>query len=949
MDKAFQEEKRALERTEKKLDAIASGFEDDARELEEELRGYIPVGPEDIDRLGDMRKIKADYEERARKYRSYQPSPYSGRIDFDYDCGDHFEIESAYVGEKWIGEGADTIVHDWRSEVGIRYRSNKLTEFEIDGKACTLVLKRRFVISDAQLRLCKTEYEMGNVSLDGEVVDPFLLTVLQDKRRQKRLTNIIRSIQKNQNDIILLPQNKSFVVQGCAGSGKTMVMLHRLSQLIYNNRNAGMSGVKIITPNKWFDAHIDELCAELELEKIDRYSVDEYYVRLIEKYSADMNVSASVESEKTLPKRLLEELYSIAYANHISEEYHAYWQRFLEYLDENHLRDLCKKKRMLYPDTSMHNVNTVTALTSRVQELADGIKHHADQVHEAKKRLEMLENANTQARKDHDEARERLQLLKAQSTERLRSTLAITNEVLHNTVAELEQQKASLAEWTAMAEEQNALLRDQNEVFHALNEFSKLSDECTWLYESGNAQADEIRKIFARELEAIAEIQKRLANLPTFSFVKRNNLRKELSEAKLDVEAKAQQYVFEKRDQTEAELGVTQRNAKAAAAELEVGRKSTEQLEVQVKKLQDKLNAIAECLLWINRDNASEMNMLSLSARNECAADIAQYEDQIRMQNRILQRIAINTQNCQEAQNEIKQLNKLAFTEDEKAYVEHCRKALRQIRVNAVFQQVVLRNLKASYVTYGETYRKTNYRHKLYLRLLLCSLYYTRLPWPDVFLSIDEAQDISIAEYRLLQKILGTKCAFNLYGDVNQLVYEYKGIGGWEEIEEITHGNVYVLNENYRNTEQITDFCNREFGAEITPIGICGKPVTEMTTEQAVQWAIRIKREKPEYRVAILHRYGVKSIQEKLKWLLSNQEVAWEAVDDRCISVLSAEAAKGLEFDAVVAVVDQMSANEKYIAFTRALELLAVVRDQYAAGFVENQDAEAIEEAEEAI
>ena len=58
----------------------------------------------------------------------------------------------------------------------------------------------------------------------------------------------------------------------------------------------------------------------------------------------------------------------------------------------------------------------------------------------------------------------------------------------------------------------------------------------------------------------------------------------------------------------------------------------------------------------------------------------------------------------------------------------------------------------------------------------------------DTFLNIDEAQDLSVAEYKLLRLILGSRCVFNLYGDINQLVYSYKGITDWEELSEITGG-----------------------------------------------------------------------------------------------------------------------------------------------------------------
>ena len=41
---------------------------------------------------------------------------------------------------------------------------------------------------------------------------------------------------------------------------------------------------------------------------------------------------------------------------------------------------------------------------------------------------------------------------------------------------------------------------------------------------------------------------------------------------------------------------------------------------------------------------------------------------------------------------------------------------------------------------------------------------------------------------------------------------------------------------------------------------------------------------------------------------------------------MTAESVKGLEFDAVVAVVDSMTANEQYVSYTRALDNLIVTR-----------------------
>ena len=203
-----------------------------------------------------------------------------------------------------------------------------------------------------------------------------------------------------------------------------------------------------------------------------------------------------------------------------------------------------------------------------------------------------------------------------------------------------------------------------------------------------------------------------------------------------------------------------------------------------------------------------------------------------------------------------------------------------------------------------------------------------------------------MSEYRLLKAINGKKCVLNLYGDINQSVYIFKGIQNWEDIRSIAGDKIYVLNENYRNTVQITEYCNKEFDAEVVPIGITGYNVLEMTTAFAVEWIKKIKKQNPSHRTAIIYRYGVKEIQDALHELLKDADVSWSVVDNNKLSVISVETAKGLEFEEVVAIVSQMTNNEKYISFTRALNNLVVVRDSYTAELSDENEAEDTIEAE---
>ena len=58
------------------------------------------------------------------------------------------------------------------------------------------------------------------------LTDPFLIQVLKLRKKQHSLVDIIATIQENQNAIVDENINQNIVVQGCAGSGKTMVLLH---------------------------------------------------------------------------------------------------------------------------------------------------------------------------------------------------------------------------------------------------------------------------------------------------------------------------------------------------------------------------------------------------------------------------------------------------------------------------------------------------------------------------------------------------------------------------------------------------------------------------------------------------------------------------------------------------------------------------------------------------
>ncbi len=157
-------------------------------------------------------------------------------------------------------------------------------------------------------------------------------------------------------------------------------------------------------------------------------------------------------------------------------------------------------------------------------------------------------------------------------------------------------------------------------------------------------------------------------------------------------------------------------------------------------------------------------------------------------------------------------------------------------------------------------------------------------------------------------------------------MFAEKGIVDWDDLKSIIGSDIFVLNENYRNTLQITEYCNREFSAEIYPIGIKGAPVMETDVRHALDWIVEMKRTNPGYRTAIIVHRDTDEIRRLLTDMMNHAEVSWFTADDSKLSVLTVENAKGLEFDAVVAISADMEVNEQYIAYTRALDHLCVVK-----------------------
>lgn len=239
----------------------------------------------DADQRRYWQEKKADNiqaQKYVNNYREIKDSPYYARMDIETPNSK----QTHYIGERaYLDPSNPTIrVSSVWSDVGRAYRSSARNAMQISGVRYDVSLKRTFTIQDGELLEYFDEHVEGSDAAQAKITDPYLLRILESKRGEKNITNIIRSIQANQNDIIEEDLMQNIVVQGCAGSGKTMILLHRLANLKYNNPNFDWKKVKIITPNKDFELFIDELSKNLQIGDIEKTTLPEYYLAILERY-----------------------------------------------------------------------------------------------------------------------------------------------------------------------------------------------------------------------------------------------------------------------------------------------------------------------------------------------------------------------------------------------------------------------------------------------------------------------------------------------------------------------------------------------------------------------------------------------------------------------------------------------------------------------------------------
>lgn len=278
--------KERLEQLDRELDEGQKEIESMHEYYWENYTEMDQYGYEDYDnQQALLHQVNANEEKikLMQRFRKMTDSPFFGRVDFCFEGED--EAEPFYIGIGNFAEraGMTPLIYDWRAPVsGLFYDYDKgPASYEAPSGMIHGDIRAKW---QYKIRGGRMIYGFeSDVKIDDEILKQEL-----GSSGDAQLKSIVRTIQKEQNEIIRNTKDRILVIQGAAGSGKTSIALHRIAYLLYHDRkNLKSSNVLILSPNSVFADYISHILPELGEENIREMSFDLFAYKELKDTAAD--------------------------------------------------------------------------------------------------------------------------------------------------------------------------------------------------------------------------------------------------------------------------------------------------------------------------------------------------------------------------------------------------------------------------------------------------------------------------------------------------------------------------------------------------------------------------------------------------------------------------------------------------------------------------------------
>ena len=833
------------------------------------IRGSIPypdVGPYAVaEGLSDPEERKNLIEKKKANL------PYWKKLE---DLQQYFDVKQLYCGHVRefnnnyyiMDNGCDTKVFDKENTFLINIDDAKYKDsvnmWRVPKRDGSIIFSRNVWLWRKRVQEVQIVFDKDNKYF-SKISDRYLIYSLIKNKDKPGIQSIIQTIQQNQNMLRSLDENRSIIVQGCAGSGKTTVLLHRLRYFLYNDY-ANDDNYVLLTPGKNFKEFISEATKDFYIKPENILSYQEYY-RL---YADEKSKVGNVElDERVFPPQFLEAVYSKKIVQNVYPEIF----NVLEQQTEK-LLELSKEKIELFKNDVKEELET--------------------QIEQKKKALITIVESLIEPIKDD---------IVAKIDNKYENIFVVAKEVVEN----YQRKKAIMLKARARVDEKELSVSEELDLYdERIVELNKEITKTRGLLLANPANAayyrakeEELLKKKAKLIEELKENYLRERNKETEKYI---NLYGNLSEWELDILIDKLNIIVCDGDEghrSEKFQIETWQHWLSSDINLMFGHPYLKKIRQEVCGLQDALKELKRI-----RNNNIELlvsagdlfyklltagdNLLSYYAKG-----FSPYFESI-----------YKKRYCTEEEKEkIKKELTVFYAKDKNdAYLNLYRWMFQKCR-NEIFREFGIK-------------LNDNYKHYWFLKAY-CK-YLTNNNSKQTakkYVFIDEAQDLSIAELELIQKIntAQQKPKINLFGDIDQNITA-QGIKKWADVG-ITR-DIYSLNENFRNTNQIVKYCNEKLKMQMQPVGVDMDEVSEYKDIfAAIDFAENIKNDAV---FIVKDEYAEADLENLLKG---------KGIEN--YHIYTVKTVKGLEFKETFVFDDGMQRNEKYIAYTRALAKLNVIKN----------------------
>ncbi|WP_275001686.1 HelD family protein [Promicromonospora iranensis] len=173
------------------------------------------------------------------------------------------DTETFHIGRRHVSDpDGEPMVVDWRAPVSTPFY--RATPKEPQG----ITARRRYGFARGHLTAFEDESltrpEPGGDGSDVPSAHSDILEAEIERPRTGPMRDIVATIQPEQDVIVRMPLERTLVVQGAPGTGKTAVGLHRAAYLLYAHRDQlTRRGVLVVGPNKSFLRYIRDVLPAL--------------------------------------------------------------------------------------------------------------------------------------------------------------------------------------------------------------------------------------------------------------------------------------------------------------------------------------------------------------------------------------------------------------------------------------------------------------------------------------------------------------------------------------------------------------------------------------------------------------------------------------------------------------------------------------------------------------